>query len=88
MSPGQDTQRGFTDEERAAMRERVRAAKAEARRGRGRKADGEGDLLAKIGEMQESDRAMATRIHETVNARAPGGEGEILELRCRSATWS
>jgi uncharacterized protein YdhG (YjbR/CyaY superfamily) len=57
---------GFTAEERAAMRERTRELKA-ARAG---KADGEGDVLAKIAEMQDSDRAMAERFHEIVKATA------------------
>ena len=52
--------KGFTDEERAAMKERVQELKAEARRGpRAMKADGERDVLAKIAEMPERDRAMA-----------------------------
>jgi uncharacterized protein YdhG (YjbR/CyaY superfamily) len=59
---------GFTDEERAAMRERIQELKAGARAG---KADGEGDVLAKIAEMQEPDRAMATRLHELIKATAP-----------------
>jgi uncharacterized protein YdhG (YjbR/CyaY superfamily) len=57
---------GFTAEERAAMKERAREQKAEAQ-----KADGERDVLAKIAEMQESDRAMAERLHEIVKASAP-----------------
>jgi uncharacterized protein YdhG (YjbR/CyaY superfamily) len=56
--------KGFTDEERAAMKERSR----EGRRG---KADGESDVLAKIAEMAEPDRAMAERIHALVKASAP-----------------
>jgi uncharacterized protein YdhG (YjbR/CyaY superfamily) len=67
--------RGFTDEERAAMKERAQELKAEARRGPGGKrndADGEADLLAKIAEMREPDRAMATRLHAVVKASAPG----------------
>jgi len=64
--------KGFTDEERAAMQERARELKAEARRGgRAGKADGEGDVLAKIAEMPEADRAMAERIHAIVKASAP-----------------
>jgi uncharacterized protein YdhG (YjbR/CyaY superfamily) len=64
--------KGFTDEERAAMKERAQELKAEARRGpRGKKADGEGDVLAKIAEMQEPDRAMAERLHAIVKASAP-----------------
>jgi uncharacterized protein YdhG (YjbR/CyaY superfamily) len=60
----------FTDEERDAMKERAKELKAESRRGAAR-ADGERDLLAKIAEMPESDRAMAERIHALVQATAP-----------------
>jgi uncharacterized protein YdhG (YjbR/CyaY superfamily) len=64
--------KGFTDEERAAMKERARELKAEARRGpRATKADGEGDVLAKIAEMPERDRAMAERLHAIIKASAP-----------------
>ncbi len=64
--------KGFTDEERAAMKERAEELKAEARRGQGaKKADGEGDVLAKIAEMPEPDRAMAERLHAIVKASAP-----------------
>src|SRR2546423_7382336 len=63
---------GFTDEERAAMRERARELKASARRGpRAGKADGESDVLAKIAEMGEPDRAMAERLHALIKASAP-----------------
>jgi uncharacterized protein YdhG (YjbR/CyaY superfamily) len=61
---------GFTDEERAAMRERAKELKAEARANKNRAA-GESDVLAKIAEMQEPDRAMAKRLHEIVKASAP-----------------
>src|SRR5215210_5392442 len=61
---------GFTAEEKAAMRERAREAKAEAKRGADREA-GERDLLAKIAEMPESDRVMAERIHTIVTEVAP-----------------
>jgi uncharacterized protein YdhG (YjbR/CyaY superfamily) len=57
---------GFTAEERAAMRERSREMKAAARG-----ADSEKDVLAKIAEMNESDRAMAERIHAIVKETAP-----------------
>jgi uncharacterized protein YdhG (YjbR/CyaY superfamily) len=64
--------KGFTDEERAAMKERTQELKAEARRGsRAKKTDGESDLLAKIAEMPEPDRAMAERLHAIVKASAP-----------------
>jgi hypothetical protein len=56
---------GFTDEERAAMRERAREAKSG-------KTDGESDVLAKIAEMPEADRAMAERLHALVKEAAPG----------------
>ena len=62
--------KGFTDEERAAMKERARELKAEARANK-KKAEGESDLLAKIAEMPEPDRAMAERLHEIVKASAP-----------------
>ena len=58
--------KGFTDEERAAMKERARELKAE-----GRRADGEKALLAKIAEMPEPDRAMAERLHAIITATAP-----------------
>ena len=61
---------GFTEEERAAMKERARELKA-ARRGAGGRADGESDVLAKIAEMPEPDRAMAERLHAIVKANAP-----------------
>jgi len=63
---------GFTDEERAAMRERARELKAAARRGPAEKqANGEREVLAKIAEMPESDRAMAERLHALIKASAP-----------------
>jgi hypothetical protein len=66
------TSEGFTDEERAAMRERAQEQRAAARRGpRGDKADGERDVLAKIAEMPEPDRAMAERLHALIKASAP-----------------
>jgi len=58
--------KGFTAEERAAMKERARELKAEAA-----KADGEKALLAKIAEMKGNDRELATRIHAIVTAAAP-----------------
>ena len=64
--------KGFTDEERVAMKQRAQELKAEARRGpRAKTADGEGDVLAKIAEMPEPDRAMAERLHAIVKASAP-----------------
>jgi len=64
------TAKGFTPEERAAMKERARELKAEARASKN-KADGESDVLAKIAEMQGPDRAMAKRLHAIVKASAP-----------------
>jgi uncharacterized protein YdhG (YjbR/CyaY superfamily) len=63
---------GFTDAERAAVKERAQELKAEARRGpRADKADGESAVLAKIAEMPEQDRAMAERLHAIIKASAP-----------------
>jgi hypothetical protein len=64
---------GFTDEERAAMKDHAQELKAAARRGTGgdAKAAGEGDVLAKIAEMQEKDRLLAERLHALVQAIAP-----------------
>jgi hypothetical protein len=60
--------KAFTDEERAAMKERAQEQKAA--RG-GSKADGESDVLAKIAEMPEADRVMAERLHALIRASAP-----------------
>jgi uncharacterized protein YdhG (YjbR/CyaY superfamily) len=60
--------KGFTEEERAAMRERARELKA---RSRADKSDGEADLRAKIAEMPASDRVMAERLHAIIKANAP-----------------
>jgi len=64
------TVEGFTDEERAAMKERAKELKAEARANKNR-AEGESDVLAKIAEMPEPERAMAKRLHEIITASAP-----------------
>ena len=76
MNPGKSTtpsskkSKGFTDEEKAAMKERARELKAEERVKKN-KAEGESDVLAKIAEMPEPDRAMAKRLHEIIKASAP-----------------
>jgi hypothetical protein len=63
---------GFTDEEKAAMQDRVQEMKVGARRGpRADKADGENEVLAKIAEMPERDRAMGKRLHAVIKASAP-----------------
>jgi uncharacterized protein YdhG (YjbR/CyaY superfamily) len=63
---------GFTAEERAAMKEHAQELKAQARRGsRAAKPDGESDVLAKLAEMPDSDRAMGKRIHAIIKASAP-----------------
>src|SRR6266550_9445809 len=85
MSPKKETQRsaksttaigrkfkGFTDEERVAMKERAQELKAAARRGpRADKADEESAVLAKIAELPEPDRAMGKRLHAVIKASAP-----------------
>jgi len=64
--------KGFTDEERAAMRERIRELKADTPRGRGAdKADGETAVLAKIAALPQPDRAMGERLHAIIKATAP-----------------
>lgn len=60
----------FTADERAAMKERAKEIKAEARANKNR-AEGERDLLAKIAEMPEPDQSMAQRLHEIITANAP-----------------
>ena len=65
-----ETAKGFTDEEKAAMQERAKELKAEARADKDRAA-GESDLLAKIAEMPEHDRVMAERLHALIKASAP-----------------
>ena len=63
---------GFSDEERAAMKERAKEQKDAARRGqRADKEDGESDVLAKIAEMPVADRVMAERVHAIIKATAP-----------------
>ena len=63
--------KGFTDEERAAMKNRAQELKAEARANKD-KAEGESAVLAAIAAMQEPDRTMARRLHDLVKASAPG----------------
>src|ERR1700682_4288125 len=60
------TSKGFTDEERGAMKARVQELRAAAD-----KADGESALLAKLAEMPEPDRAMGKRLHAIIKASAP-----------------
>ena len=68
MNPGKSTP--FTEEERAAMKERAQEQKAAARADKD-KADGESAVLAKLAEMQEPDRAMGERLHAIIQANAP-----------------
>jgi uncharacterized protein YdhG (YjbR/CyaY superfamily) len=64
---------GFTDEERAAMRERARELRAASRRGpRAGREEGERDVLGRIAEMPEPDRSTAERLHAIIRACAPG----------------
>ncbi len=67
---GRKTSKGFTDEERAAMKERAQELKAEARANKD-KADGEADVLAKIAAMAEPERSMAKRLHAIIKEGAP-----------------
>ena len=62
----------FSAEEQAAMKERAQELKSESRRVKGTaKPDGEADVLAKIAEMEEPDRSMATRLHSIIKVNAP-----------------
>lgn len=61
---------GFTDEERAAMKERAKELKAEASANK-KKEEGERDVFEKIAEMPESERTMAKRLHEIITESAP-----------------
>jgi hypothetical protein len=73
MSPKTDTKKsgeGFSDEEKAAMKERAKELKAEARAGKDR-AEGEKAILAAINAMIEPDHSMAKRLHEIITATAP-----------------
>ncbi|MEV6019617.1 hypothetical protein [Streptomyces sp. NPDC051997] len=72
-SAGSSTHEGFTAEERAAMKDHAKELKTAARRGSraDKAAEAERDVLAKIAEMQDSDRIMAERIHAVVTAGAP-----------------
>ena len=66
------TSRGFTDEERGAMKERARELKADASRGpSAKKPDGESEVLAAIAAMPEPDRALGERLHAIIKATAP-----------------
>ena len=67
MSQPAKKSKGFTDEERAAMKERARELKAAAQA-----EEGESAVLAKIAELPEPDRAMAERLHAVIKASAPG----------------
>jgi uncharacterized protein YdhG (YjbR/CyaY superfamily) len=58
--------KGFTDDERAAMKERAQELKADTK-----KADGESEVLAKIAQMPQPDRALAERLHALIKASAP-----------------
>ena len=66
MTKTANSSKGFTKEERAAMRERAKELKAAAGR-----AEGEAAVLAKIAEMPKADRVMAERVHAIVKASAP-----------------
>ena len=76
----------FSDEEKAAMKERAKEQKAAARRGpRAGKAAGEADALAKIAEMPDGERAMAERLHAIVKETAPELAARTRASRTTSA---
>jgi len=67
---------GFTDDERAAMKERAKELKTRSRRGTAA-ADPKAEVLAKIAEMSRSDRVIAERLHAVITASAPGLEPKL-----------
>ena len=67
----------FTEEERAAMKERAKELKSARKRSKGGSADVEGEVLAKIAEMPDDDRAMAERLHALVRSAAPNLEPRL-----------
>jgi uncharacterized protein YdhG (YjbR/CyaY superfamily) len=76
MSSQKETKKssGFTEEEKAAMKERAKELKKEARRSAKKekqREEGESDIMEKLAEMSETDRAMATRLHELLMETAP-----------------
>jgi uncharacterized protein YdhG (YjbR/CyaY superfamily) len=68
---GGKTYEGFSNSERAAMKDRAQELKSATRSRVRRAADGEGEVLAKIAEMRESDRAIAERLHAVIKASVP-----------------
>src|SRR5688572_22580410 len=66
-----ETYDGFTEAERSAMKERAKELKAAVRRPRGAKVDTEGEVLAKLAEMPDSDRVIGERLHAIIKANAP-----------------
>lgn len=69
-SANKKTSQGFTNEEKAAIKERAKELKAEERANKN-KAEGENAALAAIAAMHEPDRSIATRFHEIIKASAP-----------------
>ncbi len=73
MADTHESTEAFSKEERAAIKERANEARTASRRGAAADAaDSEADLLAKIAEMNETDRAMAERVHAVITKSAPG----------------
>jgi uncharacterized protein YdhG (YjbR/CyaY superfamily) len=70
MAEKKSATKGFTDDERAAMKARAQELKAEARANKNR-AEGESDLLTAIAAMNDADRSLAERLHAIVTANAP-----------------
>ncbi|TDU91709.1 uncharacterized protein YdhG (YjbR/CyaY superfamily) [Kribbella voronezhensis] len=68
---------GFTEEERAAMKDRAKELKSTTRRSSAKKVDGETEVLEKIAELSEHERPMAERIHAIVRASAPALEPKL-----------
>ena len=82
MADTTKTSKGFSADEKAAMRERAKELKAESR-SKADRADGERDLLAKIAEMPPADRDMAERLHKLITAPCPAPDAEDLVRHAR-----
>jgi hypothetical protein len=82
-----EASKGFTAEEKSAMRERARELKAEARMDRNR-AEGEKALFEKIAEMEGADHAVAEKLHEERNLQLCGVSGQCGGGRCDGTSWS
>jgi uncharacterized protein YdhG (YjbR/CyaY superfamily) len=79
MSDRKKSGESFTEQERAAMKERVKELKSAGRGSRGKKADPEVEVLAKLAEMPTPDRTLGERIHALIKANAPNLTPKLID---------